>query len=57
MSYAAMSGLAAMPSMCSKLMPVFSGNIEDPIEEFLQEFKELANNHGLTNRPKVETVV
>jgi len=48
---------AAMPSAHSKLAPFFSGNIEDPIEEFLQEYEELADNHGLNNRQKVETVI
>ena len=46
-----------MPSMQSRLAPFFLGDIEDPVEEFLQEYKELANNYHLTSRQKVETVI
>lgn len=46
-----------MPSTRSKLAPLFTGDIEDPIEEFLQEYEELADNYRLTHRQKVETVV
>jgi len=51
------SGLAAMPSTCSKLAPIFSRGIKDPIEEFLQEYEELADNHWLTHCQKVEMVI
>ena len=46
-----------MPSIRSKLAPYFSGKISQPIEEFLEEYDELADKHGLTDRQKVETVI
>jgi hypothetical protein len=50
-------GVAAMPSARSKLAPYFSGEVHDPIEEFLQEYEELADSNGLTRRQKVETII
>jgi len=46
-----------MPSVRSKLTPHFSGEIEHPIEDFLEEYEELADNCGLSNLQKVETVI
>ena len=46
-----------MPSARSQLAPFFSGDIEDPIEEFLQEYDELADSHELNSRQKVETII
>jgi hypothetical protein len=46
-----------MPTPRSKLAPYFTGDIEEPIGEFLQEYEELADSNGLTSRQKVETVV
>jgi len=45
-----------MPSMCSKIAPHFSSNIEHPIKDFLDEYEGLANKYGLSGREKVETV-
>ena len=46
-----------MPSICSKIAPHFSGDVDQPIEEFLDEYKELADKCGLTSQQKVETVI
>jgi len=40
-----------------KLAAHFSGEIEHPIEDFLEEYKELADNCRLSNLQKVETVI
>ena len=50
---AQLTGPAAMPF---PRVPYFSG-LEDSIENFLQEYEELADSHGLTDRQKVETVI
>ena len=57
MSHTCPLGPAAMPSVRSQLAPLFSGDIEEPIEEFLQEYDELADSHGLNSRQKVETII
>ena len=46
-----------MPSVRSKLAPHFSGEIEQPVEDFLEEYELLADKHGLTEREMVETVI
>jgi len=46
-----------MPSKRSKLTPHFMGEVEHPIEDFLDEYKELADKCGLTSPQKVETVI
>jgi hypothetical protein len=46
-----------MPTPRSKLALYFTGDIEEPISEFLQEYEELADSNGLTSHQKVETVV
>jgi len=51
------SGLATMPSARSKHAPSFTGDINEPIEDFLQEYEELADSCGLTDRQKVETII
>jgi len=51
------SGPAAMPSACSKHVPSFMGDINKPIEDFLQEYKELADSCRLTDHQKVETII
>jgi len=38
-------------------VPFFSGNINDLIEDFLQEYNELADSYRLSSRQKVETVI
>jgi len=46
-----------MPSVQSKLVLHFTGKVEFPIQDFLEEYKELADKCGLTNFQKVETVI
>ena len=46
-----------MPSVRSKLAPHFLGEIEHPIEDFLEEYEELADSCGLSNLQKVETII
>jgi len=46
-----------MLSAQSKLALHFSGEIEHPIEDFLEEYEELADNCRLSNLQKVETVI
>ena len=46
-----------MPSKRSKLAPHFTGEVEHLIEDFLDEYKELADKCGLTGPQKVETVI
>ena len=46
-----------MPSARSRLAPHFSGDIDHPIEEFLQEYEELVDIHGLTEAQKGTTVI
>lgn len=46
-----------MPSARSKLAPCFSGEIEHPIEDFLEEYEGIADKHGLSEREKVETII
>jgi len=43
--------------MRSKLVPHFTGEVEFPIQDFLEEYEELADKCGLTNFQKVETVI
>jgi len=46
-----------MLSMRLKLVPHFSGEIEHPIEDFLEEYEELADSCGLSNLQKVEMII
>jgi hypothetical protein len=46
-----------MPTPHPKLAPYYTGDIEEPISKFLQEYKELADSNGLTSCQKVETVM
>jgi len=46
-----------MPSKQSKLAPFYSGEVKHPIEDFLDEYEELADKCGLTSPQKVETVI
>jgi len=57
MIYASPQGVAVMPSKRSKLAPFYSGEVEHPIEDFLDEYKELADKCGLTGPQKVEMVI
>jgi len=51
------TSVGAMPSVRSKLAPRFSGDIELPIKEFLDEYEEWADKCGLSSRQKVEMVI
>jgi len=57
MSHAPARNTTAMPSARSKLVLHFSGEIEHPIKDFLEEYEELADNCGLSNLQKVEMVI
>jgi len=46
-----------MPSAQSKHVPSFMGNISEPIEDFLQKYKELVDSCRLTDMQKVEMVI
>jgi len=56
-AFAPTYGIGAMPSVRSRLAPRFTGNVDQPIEDFLEEYKELADKCGLTSLQKVETVI
>jgi len=43
--------------MRSRLAPRFTGEVDQPIEDFLEEYEELADKCGLTSQQKVETVI
>jgi hypothetical protein len=47
-AYALALGTTTMPSVQSKLTPHFLGDIEQPIEDFLEEYERLADRYGLT---------
>ncbi|KAH9159204.1 hypothetical protein EDB89DRAFT_2237255 [Lactarius sanguifluus] len=51
------TGPAAMPSARERKAPFFSGRVGDPLDEFLQEYEELATTFALTPQQKVETVL
>jgi len=46
-----------MPSVRSKYTPHFSSEVDQDVEDFLDEYKELANDNGLTDGQKVDTVI
>ncbi|KAF8471565.1 hypothetical protein DFH94DRAFT_617543, partial [Russula ochroleuca] len=46
-----------MPLAHSHRAPYFSGRVCDPIEDFLDEYEELASSCGLSERQKVESVI
>jgi hypothetical protein len=46
-----------MPLVRSKLAPRFLGDIEQPIEDFLEEYERLTDRYSLTGPQKVETVI
>jgi hypothetical protein len=50
------SGPAAMPAPRSNQAPHFSAAVNDSIEDFLREYEEFADNCGLTEEQKVETL-
>ncbi|KAH9991209.1 hypothetical protein BJV74DRAFT_750513, partial [Russula compacta] len=46
-----------MPTPCSNDVPYFSGQQDKSLTDFLHEFDNLANNHGLTGIQKTEAVL
>ena len=57
MSAAAARGVSGMPDARSKLAPYFSGEVDQDVEDFLDEYEEKANDNSLTDTQKVETVI
>jgi len=57
MARASTQGVATMPSPRDKTAPYFSGEVNIKIEDFLKEYKELADGCGLLEQQKVETVI
>ena len=57
MAHARVHGVATMPSTQDRLAPFFSSKIDYLVEEFIQEFEEIADGHRLTNQQKVETII
>jgi len=43
--------------MQSRLAPRFTGDVDQPIEDFLEKYKELVDKCGLTSLQKVEMVI
>ncbi|KAN0118727.1 hypothetical protein V8E52_004838 [Russula decolorans] len=50
-------GPVAMPPPRTNHAPHFSGQVGDPIEDFLREYEEFADSCSLTDRQKAETVI
>ena len=46
-----------MPPPRSNRAPYFSGQVGDPIEDFLDEYSELADSCGLAEQQKVEAII
>ena len=51
------SGPAAMPCPLTNAAPFFSGSLDEPINDFLAEYSELADGHGLSERQKCKLVI
>ena len=47
----------AMPMRHSNLAPYFSGRVDDPIEDFLNAYEDIADSCGLSRQQKVEAVI
>jgi len=50
-------GVSGMPYLRSKFVPFFSGEVDQDVEDFLDEYEEKANENNLTDTQKVETVI
>ena len=50
------AGTALMPPPHSYDAPYYSGQVGDPIEDFLREYEELADGCNLTEQQKVEKI-
>jgi hypothetical protein len=53
----AITGPAAMPAALSHHAPYFSGEGGESLNDFLREYEELADDHRLTERQKVDWVI
>jgi hypothetical protein len=51
------TGPAAMPSACDNKALYFSAHVGDPLDNFLQEYEDLATSCALTPQQKVETIL
>jgi len=50
-------GVLGMPAPGSKRAPEFDSRNSEELKEFLEEFEELAERHGLTTKEKTKMVV
>jgi len=50
-------GVSGMPYPRSKFAPFFSSEVDQDVKDFLDEYKEKANENNLTDTQKVETVI
>jgi len=57
MSATTVRGIAGMPYPRAKFAPYFSGEVDQDVEDFLDEYEEKANDNNLTCTQKVETVI
>jgi len=57
MSATAVCGITGMPYLRAKFALYFSGEVDQDVKDFLDEYKEKANNNNLTRTQKVETVI
>ena len=57
MSATAVRGIAGMPYPWAKFAPYFSSKVDQDVKDFLDEYKEKANDNNLTCTQKVETVI
>jgi hypothetical protein len=48
---------SGMPLPCSSSTPYFTGQLDQSIDKFLKEYKELAQRNRLNDREWMETVI
>jgi hypothetical protein len=46
-----------MLPLCSRDVPYFLGHMEQKLDDFLREYKELADSNSLSMQQKVETII
>jgi len=51
------TGVLGMPAPGSRYVPEFDSQNTEELKEFLEEFEELAERHGLTTKEKTKMVV
>jgi len=51
------TGVLGMPALGSKQAPEFDSRNLEELKEFLEEFEELAERHGLTTKEKTKIIV